>query len=139
MLFVNTDGACEPSNPGGWGVGGWVIRDGDGELLSTGTVDLGRPEDMTNNIAEYAAVHGALSDLVQMGLTEDSVVVRTDSKLVVEQLNDRWRCNHAHLRDWRDRIWKLCEAFEKRVGFQWVPRANNKEADEVSRSLYPRD
>jgi ribonuclease HI len=91
---------------------------------------------MTNNIAEYAAVYGALDDLLSLGSTAEEVVLHTDSKLVVEQLSDRWKCNSPHLRAWRDKIWKLLEKFDHPVSFQWVPREENTEADAQSRVLY---
>lgn len=138
MIYVYTDGACEPKNPGGHGVGGWVIKTRHDFLISKGAIDLGCGPEMTNNISEYGAVYGALQALLDEGAGGQSVTIMTDSKLVVEQLNDNWKCNHDHLRAWRDKIWNLVEHFGE-VSFQWIPREENEEADEMSRSLYQRD
>lgn len=139
MITVYCDGAVEPKNPGGWGVGGWVAFDQNGSRLVDGTVDLGRNPAMTNNIAEYAAVKAALEYLVNYGLAVGVYIcIRTDSKLVVEQLNDRWACRAVHLRRYRDDIWVLSEKFLD-IYYEWVPRAQNTHADEMSRSLYGRD
>ena len=137
MYIVYTDGAVEPVNPGGQGVGGWIIKDGD-DVLSKGALNLGMTPDMTNNIAEYGAVAGALTEMMKNGWLSRPVMLMTDSQLVVNQLNDKWSCRTPHLRQWRDMIWKIAEAFPS-VSFHWIPRLENKEADEMSRSLYPRD
>lgn len=140
MIIVYTDGACEPRNPGGHGVGGWLARhDGEEEIILKGFYDCGQRLDMTNNIAEYAAVHGALRDVLNHGYEDHDILLYTDSKLVVEQLSDRWKCNSPHLRVWRDGIWKLMEQFKKDVSFTWIPREENKEADAMSRVLYDKD
>lgn len=143
MIIVNCDGAVEPRNPGGWGVGGWVIREGSGlhgpgGELSRGAVDLGEYPEMTNNIAEYGAVIGAIKELVQMKLWRERVVVRTDSQLVVNQLKKKWSCFQPHLVKLRDECLSLVQMFDGNLTFEWVPREENGEADEMSRSLYHR-
>ena len=137
MYIVYTDGAVEPVNPGGHGVGGWVIKEND-EILSKGVLDLGQDPTMTNNRAEYCAVYGALKDMIHRGFVGKPIMLMTDSQLVVNQLNDKWGCRAPHLRTWRDMIWKLTESFSD-VSFHWIPREQNQEADEMSRSLYPRE
>lgn len=140
-IVIWTDGAIEPCNPGGHAVGGWVIKSSGMDTM-TGTHDCGHSPEMTNNIAEYCAIEGALTHLLDnRGIHDYGKVIwlRSDSKLAVEQLNDRWKCNNVVLREYRDRIWKLCEKFSKDVHFEWIPREQNKEADTVSRSLYGRN
>ena len=136
MVYVNCDGAIEPVNPGGHGVGGWVVKNYQGDVLHKGVVDLGRHPDMTNNIAEYAAVLGAVQDLLKHGHQHVPVVIRTDSMLVVRQLNDTWRCGVDRLRRLRDEIWILFEQFDEAPTVEWVPREQNADADDMSRSLY---
>lgn len=141
MIYAYCDGACEPANPGGWGVGGWVLIEasgvhGPGGRIGDGAVDLGHYPEMTNNIAEYGAVHGALKDLIARKLWGEKVVVRTDSQLVVNQLNMKWSCFKPHLVELRDKCLQLAKMFSVGVTFEWVPRAQNEEADEMSRSLY---
>ena len=140
-MIINCDGACEPKNPGGHGVGGWVIKTDDGTPMGGGALDLGQAPSMTNNIAEYGAVKGALLELVNWpkGTPTGTASLRTDSKLVVEQLNDRWACRSPHLRKMRDEIWVLIEQLHNsglEVLVSWVPREQNHDADEMSRSLY---
>lgn len=138
MIVAYCDGACEPRNPGGWGVGGWVIRY-DGEILHRGAADLGQYPEMTNNIAEYGAVRGALQQLLEMDFKPMPVVVRTDSQLIVRQLERKWGASTAHLITLRDECLALAKKLEARgcqVTYEWIPREQNKEADGMSRSLY---
>lgn len=140
-LLVYCDGAVEPRNPGGWGVGGWVIGRGSTvavpyEELHKGAVDLGEYPEMTNNIAEYGAVIGALKQLVKMKLWRERVVIRTDSQLIVNQIKGNWGTAMPHLVQLRDEARTLVKMFDAGVTFEWIPRSENKKADEMSRSLY---
>ena len=136
--YIWCDGAIVPRNPGGHAVGGWVVKKGlEHTPVCKGNEDLGEKPENTNNMAEYCAVLGALQDLVDKGLAghDVNVIIRTDSKLVVEQLNDRWNCNNPVLRKYRDKIWVTMLQFED-VVIEWVPREENVEADTQSRALY---
>ena len=133
MINIYCDGSIQ-GGLGGWAVGGWVKKSDNGEVLGQGVVSLGQHPTNTNNCAEYAAVKSALEKLIEHGETGD-VLVHTDSKLVVCQLNKDWKCNYIHLRRYRDSIWALTKHF-KSVTFKWIPREQNKDADAVSRSLY---
>ena len=63
------------------------------------------------------------------------LTVHCDSKLVVEQCSGRWNCSDQRLGEFRNSIWQLIKHF-KRVSFEWIPRAENAEADAQSRVLY---
>lgn len=58
---------------------------------------------LTNNEAEYGALLMVL-DLLghQAGGWEANVDIYSDSQLLVEQFNERWKCKKAHLRRLRD-------------------------------------
>lgn len=135
--LVYCDGACEDKNPGGWGVGGWVLKDENGNRVADGTADLGQSPEMTNNQAEYVAVRSALEHLVDNNLNKETIVIHSDSKLVINQINDEWACRSSKLIPFRDSIWLLLEKFPRKVIFRWIPREMNTEADAMSRSLYP--
>ena len=53
-----------------------------------------------------------------------------DSKLVVCQLSKQWKINLPHLRELAKRAWEISEGMT--VRYEWVPRAKNKRADELS-------
>ena len=137
-LNIWTDGSIEGGNPGGHGASGWVIK-GFAQTVF-GTKDLGKSPTMTNNIAEYSAVVGALEWVVKSvifgGGWFEKVVIHSDSQLVVNQCNDEWNCSAPALSDLRDEVWRLCDKIPVEVVFRWIPREENQEADEISRSVY---
>lgn len=137
MILIHCDGAIKGGNPGGWGVGGYVVKVIDKETvkIEKGTIDLGKAPYMTNNMAEYAAVLAALFRVKRMNLTDKPIVVKSDSMLVVQHLSGRWNCNVPHLQALKAEIMEIVKSF-KQIEFQWVPREQNTEADEVSKSLY---
>lgn len=137
-LYVNCDGSIEGGNPGGWAVAGYVVRDEEGILIGKAAIDLGKGDGKTNNVAEHTAVQSALKFLAANNILSVPVTVRTDSKLVVEQLNECWQCYNPILKLIVVETWRIMELFND-LDIIWVPRTQNKEADEVSRSLYPRD
>ena len=135
---VYCDGAVEPCQPGGHAVGGWVVYDDKGKKLGQGAASIAKGSGATSNVAEFGAVYNALLWLLERNWTESTVMVRTDSSLIVSHLNSSINCRTRHLISWRDKIWKLCEKFSGDVMFSWIPRTENIEADVMSRSLYPR-
>lgn len=140
-IVIYCDGACEP-NPGHGGAG-WCVQDETSEgwayLGQVHHIEASHIEasevamTMTNNIAEYLAVVLALSFLEAAGRIGVPVVVRTDSMLVVEQLNGRWACNKPHLQRLRQEIVRKVAAFPRGVSFEHVRREDNERADTLSK------
>ncbi len=60
----------------------WVVYSPTNELLSSGRVYLGPA---TNNVAEYHAIIGLLTEAISLGVTQ--LIANLDSQLVVYQLN----------------------------------------------------
>jgi ribonuclease HI len=76
------------------------------------------PKDYTNNEMEYFAVIVALMDYAREG-----DIVKSDSRLVVNQVNGLWKINEERLR-------KLCNEAkawldQKKCKLEWIPRAMN--------------
>lgn len=136
ILKIYTDGSIEGGNPGGHGVGGWVIYSEDGERLSEGTIDLGKSLKMTNNIAEFSAILGALDHLAVGSYFEEDLIIHSDSNLAVKVLKGEWQCWKTALRLIVGKIKNRIKDRAGKVDFVWIPREENKEADCVSRSLY---
>ena len=97
-------------------------------------------ESATNNVAEYTAIAAALIWLLssRMFLKQDKVkvVVRCDSELAVNQLNGLWRVKHANLKPVAAIVHMMVEALSERgvtVVAEWIPRENNRVADDLSR------
>jgi ribonuclease HI len=123
MLVIFTDGASL-GNPGPMGIGIAIYRDGVRVEELSEYIGIG-----TNNIAEYTAVIRALETAHTMGETE--VHVKSDSQLVVRQLNGEYRVRDPGLRPLRERVGQLCKGLE--VHFEHIPREKNKEADGLSK------
>ncbi len=123
-LYVNTDGGSR-GNPGPAGYGA-VIADDDGRVLMEISVYIG---EATNNVAEYSAVVDALETIAAHGGSEN-VLLRADSKLVVEQLSGRWKIKNPAMQELALRAKRALPGH--RVAYQWVPRAQNSAADKLA-------
>jgi len=135
-LIVYCDGLCEPVNPGGTACYGWVVYRSSGERITEGTgICPESGKEATNNVAEYSAVIAALEWLASNGLTKERVRVRGDSRLVINQLSGMWNVNAPNMRVLYLRVKELARNFEH-VGYQWIPREENTEADALSREAY---
>ena len=134
-LILYFDGACEPWNPGGVGSYGYVIVKPDGNLFTQnkGIAHKGGPAS-TNNFAEYTALGFGLRNLVCLEWT-GTLEIRGDSKLVIEQLNQNWRCNMENLQTLRARCWELLGHLGKWTA-RWIPREQNTAADKLSQEAW---
>lgn len=125
MVIVEADGGSR-GNPGPAGYGA-VVWDADRtRVLAERKEFLGVA---TNNVAEYRGLIAGLEAAAEMGARE--VDVRMDSKLVVEQMSGRWKIKHAAMIPLAERARRLVTGFD-RVGFTWIPRAQNSHADRLA-------
>lgn len=124
-VAVFTDGGSR-GNPGVAGSGA-VLYDESGATLAEIVYVVGAKS--SNNVAEYHGLLRGLEAAAKLGATE--VAVSMDSKLVVEQMNGRWKIKHPDMQKLAMQARKLAGGFE-RVTYTWVPRAKNKKADELS-------
>jgi ribonuclease H / adenosylcobalamin/alpha-ribazole phosphatase len=123
-LIVNCDGAAR-GNPGPAGIG-VVISDEDGEVLDEIAEGIGVA---TNNVAEYRAAIAGLARAAELGAHE--VLLRSDSRLLIEQLEGRFRVKNPTLQRLHGEARQAAGRFE-RVAFQHVRRERNKEADRLA-------
>ena len=121
VLWV--DGAAR-GNPGQAGAG-LVLQEDSGSLYRSGEY-LG---EATNNVAEYSALLAGLKKAARLGVRE--LEVRSDSELVVKQLNGQYKVKNPRLQDLYFSAIKKISSFEK-VTFVHVPREENKEADRLA-------
>jgi ribonuclease HI len=133
MIEVWVDGLCEPINPGGTACIGYVIKKGGKVLAKTSQV-VGRGEDMTNNVAEYTALIRALERIMQLGLARQETLVRSDSRLVVNQMNGKWEVKAPLILPLYRKAKTMTTAMN--IKFNWVPREQNTEADALCRTAY---
>ncbi|GIE30040.1 bifunctional RNase H/acid phosphatase [Actinoplanes italicus] len=124
-VVVEADGGSR-GNPGPAGFGA-VVRDAEsGEVLAERFASLGVA---TNNVAEYSGLIAGLQAAAE--LNADRVVVKMDSKLVVEQMSGRWQIKNAGLRPLAAEAAALVGKFAG-VTFEWIPRERNKAADALA-------
>ncbi len=118
------DGAAR-GNPGPAGAGA-VLLDERGKVLVELTRYLGVA---TNNVAEYSALVMGLEEAWRIGV--ESLDVRLDSLLVVQQLRGAWKIKHPNIKPLALRAGELLAGFpEKRI--RHIPRERNAHADALS-------
>ena len=121
-FIVEADGGSR-NNPGQAAYGAVVIDPESGEVIVECAELIGIA---SNNVAEYSGLVAGL-EAVRALDPEATVLVKMDSKLVVEQMSGRWKIKHPDMRalamNARDVL-----PYEN-VEYQWIPRAENSRAD----------
>lgn len=132
---IQADGGAR-GNPGPAGSGA-VIWDEHKKILGEVSEFLGHA---TNNVAEYTAILRGL-ELLAATLGPDAraaeVDVEMDSKLVIEQMNGRYKIKHPNLKPLALGVKNLVPKF-KSVSFTHIPREKNKEADRLANEAMDR-
>ncbi len=125
-IIIYTDGGAR-GNPGPAAIGVYFsspFNKGYGEQIGK----------TTNNIAEYSAVVFALKKIKSLlggeKAEETEIEIRSDSELLVKQLNGEYKIKEENLVPLFIQIWNLKQDF-KNVKFIHVPREKNKEADRL--------
>ena len=77
--------------------------------------------DLTNNQAEYLAI---ISALKKFETSNDEIIIFSDSKNTVNQLNHEFAINNEQLRTFAREAWALMAKFSN-LKIQWVPRKEN--------------
>src|SRR5580704_12411722 len=124
LYVANVDGASR-GNPGpaSYAV---VVRGPDGATRFEVGKYLGRA---TNNVAEYYGLITALDYAAAQGI--DRLLVRSDSELLVRQMQGRYKVNSPDLRPLYERARKLAHGLAY-FAIEHVRRELNREADELA-------
>ncbi|GAC1412625.1 MAG: hypothetical protein NVSMB57_08100 [Actinomycetota bacterium] len=120
-IIAYTDGGAR-GNPGPAGIGVHITSK-SGRTIGEVSEAIGRA---TNNVAEYTAVIRALETAQEMGARR--VLIRADSKLVVEQMKGVYKIKHPNIKPLAARAAALVRTFDQ-VTFEHVRREKNKKAD----------
>jgi len=134
MIIVYVDGLCEPQNPNGvacWGF--WIYKDGKKQFGGKGVI--GEGSGMSNNLAEYTALCKALKELINHGWQNEEIIVKSDSQLLINQMNGYWEAHGGLYYSAYIEALKISQEFRK-ISFVWIPREENEEADALSRQAY---
>ena len=127
-IIINTDGGSR-GNPGKAALG-FTAQTGDGEVVQ----ELGKYIGIaTNNEAEYSAFLESLSWVeTYLESKKDIIVVwKLDSKLVVEQLNRRWKIKEPRLQEFARKAWEILQKRLFAFEIEYVPREQNTRADQL--------
>jgi probable phosphoglycerate mutase len=123
-IVAYIDGGAR-GNPGPAGYGVRIERP-DGTLVEEFGASIGVA---TNNVAEYRGLLAALEYAAARGYTK--VTVRSDSLLLVKQMQGEYRVKHPGLQPLH-RAAKALAARFKRIAFEHVGRALNAHADRLA-------
>lgn len=131
MIKINIDGCCEPINPGGHAGYGYSIFNDDA-CLNEFSGFIEQSPFNSSNVAEYKALITALEWLNDNGFNDDSIEIRSDSKLLVKQMQGKWGIKEGLYFDYAIKAKLMTNDFHK-IKFTWIPRELNTIADELSR------
>lgn len=120
-LVFYTDGASG-GNPGPAGIG-IVIFDSQDRQVGKVSLFIG---ETTNNVAEYSAVIRALK--IAIYFQAKNVRVRTDSELIVRQINGQYKVKHEGLIPLYEEVTELMKKIPS-VKVEHIPRNQNEKAD----------
>jgi ribonuclease H / adenosylcobalamin/alpha-ribazole phosphatase len=124
-VIVEADGGSR-GNPGPAGYGA-LVRDADtGELLREAAAGIGVA---SNNVAEYRGLIAGIEAAIDLEATD--VLVRMDSKLVVEQMSGRWKVKHPDMQVLAKQAAALVRQLPK-VTFTHIRRELNSDADRLA-------
>lgn len=136
-FIVYTDGASK-GNPGPASIG-VVICNNKGEVLKEYSKEIGRA---TNNEAEYQAVIFALKKIKSLfgkkQIKQSEIEVRSDSQLLISQLNGSYKILDKKIQKLFIEVWNLKTEFGK-VSFKLIPREENKLADKLANKIFQSD
>lgn len=122
-VVVYSDGGCRPTNPGPGAIGGLVL-DGDGSILAS--ISERTPKEVTSNEAEYLGLIRTLG--LAARFRARSIEVRSDSELMVRQLQGRYGVSAPGLRPLVRAVRELLNDYES-VTLTHVGRDDNSRAD----------
>jgi len=124
-LRIEADGGSR-GNPGPAGFGAVVSDLETGEVLAEVAAGIGVA---TNNVAEYRGLIAGLEAAQQ--LDPESVEVRMDSLLVVQQMAGRWKVKHPAMAELKAEADTVVRRLP-RVRYAHIPREMNSHADRLA-------
>lgn len=125
LVIIEADGGSR-GNPGPAGSGAVLIDSVSGSVLAEIALFIGVA---TNNVAEYRAVLAAI-EVANEIVPEVPLLVRMDSKLVVEQMSGRWKVKNEGMQDLA--LLMNNAIGSRKVKFEWIPREQNGKADSLA-------
>ena len=121
-FIVTADGGSR-GNPGAAAYGAVVYE--NNEVVKVLGASIGVA---SNNVAEYNGLIAGLKAVNEIDPTA-TILVKMDSKLVVEQMSGRWKVKHPNMQKLVKEA--LAAHDPKLVSYQWIPREENSHADSI--------
>jgi ribonuclease HI len=119
-FILYTDGGSR-GNPGEAAFGAIVSE--NGKVIERLSERIGVA---TNNVAEYSGLVAGLRAINKLDPTA-LVLVRMDSKLIVEQMSGKWKIKNPEM---RKMALQAREAHSPElIKYEWIPRELNEDAD----------
>ncbi len=109
-LTIYVDGSGGPSS--GYG---YFIKETNDSFYE-------KKPDLTNNQAEY---HAIISALKEYSGSKDNVIIYSDSKIVVNQLNHEFAINNDTLRRLAQEAWAIMNTYSSSITIKWIRRNEN--------------
>ena len=105
---------------------GYIMRKNE-KRIDEGYEAIGKGKDMLKDVAVYTALIRVLERVRKLGLGEEKIVVKSDSKRVVRQMTVQRRVTTTErLKPLFYKAEILSEGMD--IEFQWIPKGENKEA-----------
>jgi ribonuclease HI len=132
QIQVYFDGLCQPVNPGGIACFAFIVKN----AVNTIHREYGRAaNNSTNNVAEYEALIKALEWLTANNYQNESIVIKGDSQLVIQQIKRNFKVKAPNIIPLYRYAMSMISKF-KHIQFELIPRWQNKEADRLSNLAY---
>ena len=90
-------------------------------VKETGESFYKKESNITNNQAEYMAIISVLKKFLG---SMDEIIIYSDSKNTVSQLNHEFAINNNHLRTLAMEAWQLMSKYPN-LKIKWIPREEN--------------
>lgn len=126
-FLLYADGGSR-GNPGEAAFGAVISEDGKVVVELSERIGVA-----TNNVAEYSGLVAGLQAINRLD-PEAQVLVRMDSKLIVEQMSGKWKIKNPEM---KKMALKARDAHPANlINYEWIPREMNSHADAlVNRAL----
>jgi len=132
MITAYFDGSKKGGNDG-VATYGYVIFRGQ-SLIDGGYGIVGIGDKFTNNIAEYHALYKLVRVIKDSAVDGESIVIKGDSRLVINQTTGKWHINNEEFLKYIDKIRYNIKDID--VMFVWIPREENTYADNLTKIAY---
>jgi len=124
MLEIYIDGASA-GNPGKAGIGFLIYK--NGSIVKKESIYLGI---QSNNFAEYMALIFSLIEVLSLG--EKDIRILSDSKLVCEQINGKFKVKNQNIKPLHILAKNIISKLDN-FSIDYINREKNEEADKLAK------